>query len=215
MQMNGAIGGFYKLCDWIMKLAFVNLLWIAFSLLGLLIFGFFPATVAMFVIVRKLLMGNMDIPVFKTFWESYKTEFIKSNLLGFIVSILGYFLYIDINLLKHTSGIMNVFYYPALLICLGFLLTICYVFPTFVHFDLKIYQVIKNAFIIMLMNPIATIIMVIGITAIYLLMTTVPGMIPLFCGSALAFIMMWSSFFAFTKIQRMEEQHQKLNNCKT
>lgn len=210
MQMSGAIGGFYKLCDWIMKLAFVNLLWIIFSILGLLILGFFPATVAMFVIVRKLLMGNMDIPIFKTFWESYKAEFVKSNVLGLIVSILGYFLYVDINLLKHSSEIINLFYYPAILICLGFLLTICYVFPTFVHFDLKIYQVLKVAFIIMLMNPISTIIMIIGITAIYLLMTTIPGLIPLFGGSALAFIIMWSSFFAFTRIRRMEEAASKM-----
>jgi uncharacterized membrane protein YesL len=210
MQMNGAIGGFYKLCDWLMKLAFVNLLWIIFSILGLIIFGFFPATVAVFVIVRKLLMGNTDIPIFKTFWESYKGEFVKSNLLGLIVSILGYFLYVDINLLKHTSGIINLFYYPAILIGLGFILTICYVFPTFVHFDLKIYQVLKIAFIIMLMNPISTIIMIIGITAVYLLMTTIPGLIPLFGGSSLAFIIMWSSFFAFTRIQRMEEAASKI-----
>ena len=205
MQMNGAIGGFYKVCEWMMKLAFVNFLWIIFSMLGIILFGFFPATAAMFVIVRKLLMGNMDIPVFKTFWESYKKEFIKSNLLGLLVSVFGYFLYVDLHLLKSSSGFIQLLYYPALLICLGFLLTICYVFPTYVHFDLKIYQVVKNAFFIMLVNPISTIIMIIGITAIYFLMITIPGLIPLFSGSALAFIIMWASFFAFTRVQRLEE----------
>ncbi|PFO06266.1 hypothetical protein COJ85_08000 [Bacillus sp. AFS076308] len=202
MQMNGAIGAFYKLCDWIMKLAYINLLWIVFSILGLVVFGFFPATIAMFVIVRKMLMGDFDIPVFKTFWESYKKDFIKGNLLGLVLLVLGYFLYVDVHLLKNTSGLINLMYYPALLICIGFVLTVFYAFPTFVHYDVKVHQVLKSSFIIMLMNPLSTILMAMGGIAIYLLMTTVPGLIPIFSGSTTAVIIMWSSFFAFSKIQR-------------
>ncbi|WP_251551465.1 YesL family protein [Neobacillus muris] len=205
MQMNGLTGALYKLCEWVLKLAFINVLWLAFSIAGLVVFGVFPATIAMFVIVRKMLMGEFDVPVFKTFWGSYKKEFIKSNLLGLILVILGYFLYVDIHLLQNTGGYLNLIYYPVLLICLGYVLTVCYVFPTFVHYDLKVHQVLKTAFYIMLFNPLSTALMAIGAVAIYLLMTTVPGLIPLFCGSVLAVILMWSAFFAFSKVERIQQ----------
>jgi uncharacterized membrane protein YesL len=205
MKMKGPIGGFYKLCDWIMKLAFINLLWLVFSILGLVIVGFFPATMAMFAIIRKLLMGDLDVPIFKTFWVSYKNDFVKSNLLGLILAILGYFFYIDVHILQNTSGLINLIYYPVLLVWLGYILTVCYVFPTFVHYDLKVQQVLKTSFLIMLTNPLSTVLMAIGSIAIYFLMTTVPGLIPLFGGSVLSVVIMWSSFFAFSKIERNQE----------
>lgn len=205
MQMKGAIGGFYRLCDWIMKLAYINILWISFSLLGLIVFGFFPATAAMFVIVRKILMDKDEIPILKTFWESYKSEFLKSNFLGLILIITGYILYIDILFLRNTTGFINLLYYPTLMLALGFVLTLLYVFPTFVHFDLRILQVIKNAFVIMLMNPLSTVLMVIGSFAVYLLLTTIPGLIPLFSGSILSLVIMWASFFAFSRIKKIQD----------
>ncbi|MFB3160238.1 YesL family protein [Neobacillus sp. 179-J 1A1 HS] len=204
MQMNGAIGGFYRLCDWIMKLAYINILWISFSLLGLIVFGLFPATTAMFVIVRKILMDKDEIPILKTFWESYKSEFFKSNLLGLILTITGYILYIDIFFLRNTTGFINLLYYPSLMLALGFVLTLFYVFPTLVHFDLSILQVIKCAFVIMLMNPLSTVLMVIGSFAAYLLMTTIPGLIPIFSGSILSFVIMWASFIAFSRIKKLQ-----------
>ncbi|OLS42170.1 YesL family protein [Bacillus sp. MRMR6] len=205
MQMNGVLGGFYRLCEWVMKLAYINILWIFFSILGLVVLGLFPATTAMFAIVRKMLMGEDDVPVFKTFWATYKIDFIKSNLLGLTMVVAGYILYIDLAFLRTTAGLLNLLYYPTLMVSLGFILTAFYVFPTYVHFDIKLLQVIKNAFIIMLMNPISTILMVMGSIAIFFLMTTIPGLIPIFSGSFLAIVLMWSSFFAFSKIKQNQE----------
>lgn len=149
-------------------------------------------------------MGDFDVPVFKTFWETYKKEFIKSNLLGLIFVILGYFLYVDVHLIGNSGGIINLFYYPTLLICLAYILTLCYVFPTFVHYDLKVYQILRTSFVMMLINPISTALMAIGSVAIYFLMTTVPGLIPLFSGSVLTVVLMWASFLAFSKIERRQ-----------
>ncbi|WP_084028990.1 YesL family protein [Bacillus sp. J33] len=62
-----------------MRLVYLNLLWIAFSLLGIVLFGFFPATAAMFSVVRKWIMGETDVRVFKEFWQTYRKEFWKAN----------------------------------------------------------------------------------------------------------------------------------------
>jgi uncharacterized membrane protein YesL len=209
MQMKGLTGGLYNFCEWIMKLAYINILWLFFTVCSLVVFGFFPATIAMFVIVRKMLMGDFDVPVFKTFWEHYKKDFVKSNLLGLLLAVLGYFFYIDLHLLQATKGLISLLYYPALLICLGYILTICYVFPTFVHYELKVHQVLKTALYIMLFNPISTVLMAVCIIAIYFLMTTVPGLIPLFSASLLSVALMWSSFFAFSRVERIQEKVAK------
>lgn len=203
--MNGFVGGIYKLCEWIMRLAYINLLWIMFTIMGLGLFGFFPATISMFTVVRKWLMGFDDIPVFKTFWNAYKKEFLKSNLLGLIIMITAYILYIDIQFLRSTDGFINVLFYPTILLCVGFILTLCFVFPTFVHFDVSVFKVFKNSFLLMLMNPLSTLMMIIGSLAVYMVMTTIPGLIPLLGGSVLAFIIMWSAFLAFTRIERQRQ----------
>lgn len=206
---TGFMGGFYKISEWIMKFAYVNILWVAFSLLGLLIFGFFPATVALFAVVRKWVQLQADTPVFKTFWTTYKQEFLKSNLLGIILCIIGYILYLDFALVRVTPiDLLQLTYFPLLVIVLLYFLTVLYVFPVFVHYDVKTLYVLKNAFLIMIMRPPITIMMVVGTIAVYFLMRTLPGLIPFFAVSILAYVLMWSSNLAFAKIQRLQENSE-------
>lgn len=70
--MNGFIDGYYRFAVWITRFAYLNLLWIAFSLVGLGVVGFFPATAAMFAVVRKWVHGEKDIPVFQVFGKTIK-----------------------------------------------------------------------------------------------------------------------------------------------
>src|SRR5690625_1946818 len=110
---TGPMGGFYTLANWIMRLAYVNILWIAFSLVGIIILGFFPATIGMFTVIRKWIQGDGDIPIFTTFWATYKKEFLKSNLLGLFLSLIGYILYIDFIFLRQgVTGFLQFTYYP-------------------------------------------------------------------------------------------------------
>ncbi|MFC4402738.1 YesL family protein [Gracilibacillus xinjiangensis] len=68
----------FTAAEWISRFAYVNLLWIGFSLLGLVVFGFFPATAAMFALVRQWIMGNIDKPVFSSIWVTIKKNFSKA-----------------------------------------------------------------------------------------------------------------------------------------
>jgi uncharacterized membrane protein YesL len=204
MQMNGVVGGFYRISEWIMKLAYINLLWILFTLAGLILFGFFPATASMLSVNRKLIMGEVDIPIFKTFLTTYKEEFLKCNVTGLAMVVVGYFLYLDLTLVSEASGIISLLYFPLLMIMLGFILTSFYVFPVIVHYDTKILQAIKNAFFIMILHPLSTIMMVAGTISIYFLLITIPGLIPIFCGSLFSFVIMWSALLAFSKIEKKQ-----------
>src|SRR4051812_27089176 len=121
MEPQGVLGGFYRLSDWIMRLAYVNLLWFSFTLLGGIIFGIMPATIALFAITRKWEMDKEeDFPIFKTFWESYRKDFIKANLLGVFLFIAGgivvlYYVYLDV-LPNNLSNIFQIIFYSIVLI---------------------------------------------------------------------------------------------------
>lgn len=72
MFTNPLINKIYSLSNWIVKICYVNLLWGIFMLVGLIVFGFFPATVALFTVCRKWVLGDRDVPIFSTFWSAYK-----------------------------------------------------------------------------------------------------------------------------------------------
>src|SRR5690625_7886567 len=97
---NILTGRFMKVCEVISRMAYVNLLWIFFTILGLGVLGIIPATVSLFTITRKWVMSEQDIPVFKTFWQTYRKEFIKSNMLGVILFEIVFLLYIDLAFLS-------------------------------------------------------------------------------------------------------------------
>ena len=60
-------------------MAYANALWVLFSLLGLIVLGIAPATVALFSITKDWAKKDWDQPVFQTFWQTYKTEFFRAN----------------------------------------------------------------------------------------------------------------------------------------
>ena len=55
-----------------------------------------------------------------------------------------------------------------------------YFFPTYVHFELKLKDYIKNSFILSLISPIQTFIVIIAFGALFTLVKFMPGLIPFF-----------------------------------
>src|SRR5699024_1115589 len=103
--MDGIANGFYKVAEKITRFAYVNILWIAFTMAGLGILGFFPATAAMFAVIRKWGQGYDDIKVFPTFLETYKKEFKKANIVGYILFLIGYLLTIEFQILRNHGDL--------------------------------------------------------------------------------------------------------------
>lgn len=72
MQLGSFSNVVYTICDWIARLAYINLLWILFTLSGFVVFGFFPATIAMLATLRQFIRGNHPLcskpfgPIIKT-----------------------------------------------------------------------------------------------------------------------------------------------------
>src|SRR5699024_459418 len=142
--MQGFAQGYYRFSVWVVRLVYVNILWLFFTVVGLGVLGLMPATAGMFAVVRKWLRGEDDIPIFKTFKDSFRAEFLKANILGYILLIVGYFLYLDIQFMRIQEGLFYQFFtYLIILVFFLYLITLLYVFPTFVHFELRMQQYIK------------------------------------------------------------------------
>ncbi|OYD08457.1 YesL family protein [Paludifilum halophilum] len=203
MELGGLMGVLYRISEWIMRLAYVNLLWILFTLVGLVLFGAVPATAAMFQVIRKWVMGNGDIPIFATFWKTYRSEFITVNLLWLILVGIGFVLYVDFLYFGSMGGFAFQWLQFAIVsVFLMYLITLMYIFPVFVHYELKTLQFIKYAFILGITNPLQTLMMAIGGVAVCLMIRYFPGLLPFFSGSVLAFLWMWLAYQAFCKIER-------------
>jgi uncharacterized membrane protein YesL len=214
LTSGGFMGGFYRFGEAVLFLMYVNALWIVFTLMGGIIIGWAPSTIAMFAVVRKWVRGETDRPVFKTFWDTYRTEFLKANGLGWFLLIIGYMLYFNLNYFQVNNGwIFLIVRYFILAVALFYVIMLLYIFPIFVHYEAKFFHYIKNAFLIAFYHPIRTIYVVSASITVYYLFAVLPGLLPFLGGSLTSFVLMWISHRTFLRIEdkqrRWKEQQGK------
>lgn len=196
--------------EWITKVAFLNLLWILFTLLGAIFLGLFPATAATFAVIRKWITGYTDAPLFNTFWKEWKTSLLHANILGYTITVISYVLYLDfVFITVSQTDFALLLTIPFLIISILFMLTSLYVFPVYVYFRVKGLQVFKNAFFIMVINPLPTVMMAFGLFGIGFLLYQFQWMALFFSMSVVALVLMMPAKRAFSKIinkkYRLEE----------
>ncbi|MEH7494380.1 YesL family protein [Neobacillus niacini] len=209
-MQTGLTGAIVRICDWIARLAFLNLLWIAFTLVGFVFLGFFPATIAMFSVCRRWVMGEQDVPVYKTFFQSYRTEFRKGNLIGICLMAIVYILWVDYRILQTSanSNLQSLAYLFFLLIVF-YGIFLLFLFPMYVHYELKGRQLIKNTLLLAVASPLTAIVMVTGVLFVYYLSLSISGVVFFFSGSILALFIMWFSYRVFQKHKGIELTHEK------
>ncbi|MDL4840270.1 YesL family protein [Aquibacillus rhizosphaerae] len=208
MEIRGLWGGFYTISQWVMRFVYINLLWIFFTILGLIFFGLMPATISMFTVIRKWIMKQTDIPIFQTFFITYKKEFLKSNLFMVVILVVGVFLYFN---LRYAGFMVDSTIYPILLG--GFIITtflymmlVIYIAPVYVHFNLSFAQYVKYAIMIGATNLHYSITIIVSICGIYYISMKVPGLVPFFSISVSAYIIMFGANLAFNNLVKKKQQ---------
>lgn len=203
MESTVWMGKLYHACQWITRLAYINLLWLLFMALGLFVFGVAPSTAAMFSIIRKWLKGETDLSIFQFFWGTYKKEFWKANALGSILLGISLILYLDWRLISSLQSSL----YPVLSGCLIgvgflFLIVMIYIFPVFVQYEYKTLQYIKAAFLLGISYPLYTMVMVLAAICVIAISIFFNGIGILYFGSALSFVFMYITHQLFNKIAK-------------
>ncbi|UOE95405.1 YesL family protein [Alkalihalobacillus sp. LMS39] len=192
----------YQLCEWIVRLAYLNLLWVFFSLLGLVIFGVMPATVATYTVIRKWLRGEVDIPILSTFFQTVKQEFLKANAFGFVLGTIAFIIYFDFVLLQQVQGAIQSFIFASLLI-LVLLVSIMgvFLFPVYVHYKFSFFRYFQKAVLFGFISPLYTLTILFSLVAVYYVFAYIPGIFIFFGASLPAFIIMFLTHRVFLNVE--------------
>src|SRR5699024_3531837 len=151
-----------------------------------------------FTVIHKWLMKETRIPIFRTFWETYKSEFKRANLAGLIFFVIGLIAYVDIQFVQLHNGLLNDFlFYTLIFIIVSYIVTLLFFFPVFVYFDLKFLKYLKQTFLIGVTNPLSFLIMIAGLILVWFAIRVLPGILPFFSMNLLGFIFMWAGLRAF------------------
>jgi uncharacterized membrane protein YesL len=233
LEFRGVMGGLYRISEWIMRLSVINLLWMLcsipvffFGFMGLVSqspdalmstlpilailapFTLFPATAAMFTVARKWVTGEEDVPLLKTYFRGYKENYLQSMIGGiffiiiFTIIVVNYFFYI-----KQGSSLKIL---AVLFIAFTVIVTIALFnfFSILVHLHMKILQIVKNAILITIGNPINSIVMLIcnGVI-VYICLTKLNFfLVVFFMGSLVATFSFWQFNRSFTKLQMKQQE---------
>ena len=93
-----------------------------------------------------------------------------------------------------------------------YLMTVLLMIPVYVHFDIKLINVVKYALIIAISNPFHILSMAALIIGFSMVMILIPALIPFFSFSVLAFGLMWMAKSAFTRMEQKVSKLEKINN---
>jgi len=187
----------------ILQVAFLNFLWILFTLMGLIIGGIFPATTAAINVARKWHKEKEMHGTFKVFKETYKKEFIKSNMIGLILTLIGGVLLLNYYALQVLGNKVSVFvvfayFFVTFLYCV----LAVWIFPLLSHYDTTIIQYFKNALIIGI-TKIKTTVIIMSTTFIVMYFSLkLPSMLLFY---SVSLIVLSCSFFAEQVFAEIDE----------
>ncbi|MGU3470557.1 YesL family protein [Paenibacillus sp. D51F] len=240
MEMRGIMGGFYRISEWIMRLAVTNILWIVCSLpfaffvftaflstgleenamsmfywwlvMGLAAapFTLFPATSAMFGVARKWVMGDLDVPLFRTYFRHYKENYLQSMIGGIVYALLFGIMIVDFKYFQGNSSLQLVSYvFLGLILLLG--ISLFNFFSMVVHYHMKTFQLLKNAVLITIGRPLRSFstAIVSGFIIYISFSTKLTWLIPFFMGSIIAYFAFWNFYLTYQKIQAQTEARNK------
>jgi uncharacterized membrane protein YesL len=184
LEFKGAMGGLYRVTEWISRIAGSNILWalcsapfLFFGVLKMIMLGtgagganeqitlnwamgilapftVFPASAALFTVVRKWVMGNTDVGTFRTFFQGYKENYVKSMLGGVIYTLMFVVMYVDVTV--YMTQMPNFRIVGILMLVLMILLSVSMFnfFSIVVHYQMGFKQVMTNSILLTIARPI-------------------------------------------------------------
>ncbi|GAE36197.1 YesL family protein [Halalkalibacter akibai] len=189
-------------CEWLMKLAFLNTLWVIFTLAGAGIFGWAPATAALFGVLRKRMLTNEDFPTLKTFFSLYKKEFFRANLIGLFILIGGWSLYYSLStliFLEQTAMILlgTIFFIMTIL----FVIVSLFIFPVFSHYNIPFKKCFRYSLMLGLSHLHYCLLMVIALSVTAILFHSFPGFLLFYAISIPVACVMVITMRVFTSLE--------------
>jgi uncharacterized membrane protein YesL len=236
LEFKGTMGGIYRLTEWITRIAYTNILWLICSspflfvllvkfmlfqteattndhvllnwVLGILApFTLFPAISALFAVVRKWVMGDTDVPIFKTFFKGYKENYKQSMIGGFFYTLLFVIMWVDYKVYMTLDNLQLVGGVMLLLLVILFVSMFNF-FSMVVHYHMGIFMILKNAVLLTVIRPFRMVATVLGCGLLLYIASLYPVLIFFFI---ITLIALWSFFNFYGSFLKMQEKADRLN----
>jgi len=203
MMMNDPTEGlFYKIFDWIATVAILNVLWLLLTILGGVLFGWAPATVAVLAVWRQKARNTETMPIAKAMWQEYRTNFLTANGLGLILMLSGASLiFYSFTLVQWEGIFMLIFWMIFLMVAIIYIIVLVFIFPVYTHYKIKFWDYFKYAFAIGISHLHYVVMMVASIAVILWASGFFPAVFVAFTFSLVAMFITRMSLIVFDKIE--------------
>ncbi|WP_236667131.1 MULTISPECIES: YesL family protein [unclassified Nonomuraea] len=176
-------------CSEIFWAARLNLMWIAFTMLGGVLLGLGPATVAAYTVARRHARGESIH--WGDFWIVYRREFVRASLLVLPVAALAIVLvgnYLYLSAAGPGMGTLRIATFAALIAVAG---VGAYVGPLYVHYDLPLWAYWPKATQLALMRPASSVLLLLVLSSIAYATAVLPVLAPVIGAGAWIYLNTW------------------------
>ena len=169
-------------------------------------FVVFPATSAMFTTVRKWVMGDVDVPLIKTFFRGYRENYKASMLGGILYTLMFVIIILDIRFYLQGAPGIELISYVFMGIAVLLFVSLFNFFSMIVHYHMKTLELMKNAVFLTIGRPIRSLSSAIAACGIVWISTKFTFLFPFFTFVAVAYM----AFLNFYQIYlKLKEQHER------
>jgi len=157
--VNAAIALANPGVEWIWRLALLNLLWIGLTLAGGVIFGLFPATGAVYVVMRRWFVHpeTRDQSSIRAMTAAWREGFWRVNALGWALTVVGALLAYGLWLSIGNPGLAgSVAFYGIVIVATMFCAMLIHLPFVAAHLEAGGIRLIRAAWMLALAQPFAT-----------------------------------------------------------
>jgi uncharacterized membrane protein YesL len=239
LEFKGAMGGLYRITEWISRIAFSNILWAVCSVpflfmavmkmimlgsgaggpneqitlnwtLGILApFTVFPATAALFTVVRKWVMGNTDVSTFRTFFQGYKENYFKSMLGGLIYTVLFVVMYVDVTVYMTQMANFKIVGILMLVLMIILFVSMFNFFSIVVHYQMTFKEVVTNSVLLTIARPIRVFSTLIGAAVLVYIGLRYPVLYAICIPTLIAMFAFFNFYATYNKLQLQVEKKKQ------
>jgi uncharacterized membrane protein YesL len=181
----------YSFFDTLLWVACLNMLWLAFTLLGAGVFGAGPATAAAQILVRKKAKGEAA-RLLPGFAREYFRNFVRGNALALPVMGVAVALAMNWNYFSGSTDVLSQLAAAATFV--GAILVagaVCYLFPMYARYELPLAQYFVMSSRFAIRHLAGTVILLFVSAAAAYASSAVPGLIPFFSVGGWLFLTGW------------------------
>jgi len=188
---KGVLSKIHGFATWFSNLVYINILWLTFILLGGVFLGFFPATIAMLFIIKKLMVEKDGFSIGKEFIGAFKREFRKSNQLFYPFILCGFIIIMDIRFISslnfmYSHLVVKLFYILVFLLVMVFL----YSLVVYINGIVGKREILKKSIQLLINNPMTNLYILTGVLLLQFLVVKITGVFFMFSGALFSWFLL-------------------------